>query len=86
MPIEKISDEEKIVLSDISFFNYNKKALERRRQTITNVINALRQRIAGNYIEKKVVSNRYTCGLNSLSSTNLVKLKNDLEYYINQLS
>ncbi len=86
LPVEDISDAEKIALSDISFFNYDAKALERRKSVINNVINALQERISGRDIEIKVVSDRYTSGLNSLSCTNLVDLKNDLEDYIKQLS
>ena len=86
LPVGDISDAEKVVLSDISFFNYDRKALERRKLIITSVINALQQRVSGKNIESKVVSDRYTKGLNSLSSTNLVGLKNDLEDYIAQLS
>lgn len=86
LPVGDISDAEKVVLSDISFFNYDRKALERRKLIITSVINALQQRVSGKNIESKVVSDRYTKGLNSLSSTNLTGLKNDLEDYIAQLS
>lgn len=86
LPLEDISDAEKITLDNISFFIYDEKAIKRRKSIILNVINALQQRISGKIISSKVVSDRYTSGLNSLSSNNLIDLKNDLENYISQLS
>ena len=86
LPIASISKDESINISDISFFNYDKKVLIGRKNKIIDVVNALQKRLSNELITNKVISERYTSGLNKISPNNLLKLKEDLENYLISLS
>lgn len=86
LPVGVISDKEKVDISNISFFKYEQKVLQGRKSKILTVIHALQERVSNSFISNKIVSDRYTEGLNRLQSSSLVELKNDLENYMKQLS
>ena len=82
---DNIKDEDLPDISDLNFFEPREEIVTTRIKRIEQVIGAIKQILANEPLEKKIIARRYSDGLSHVDHKNLYSLANNLQTYLDEL-